>query len=287
MTGSHMRDAFTFLESRMYASGAACATSPPTSCFRPGSRNDHIHTTVPAVHPIRSASTMYFRDPMYGSCNMKYLLCLAILCICTIGGTSQTPEPQSGSQAISDIHSGWLIVRLPGFERKLHVLDSILGRDDLNEKVRLRLQREQYATRVQKDFLYNWYPVVFDSVYRFSRHAVIYTHETAGFQKGEITARRSDGIPVVGLHDAPYVFATLDGVVGDPFHFTTRDHRAIAYPFPANISQPRVFAVFVSRVPDWVRAHRHKSEDAILAYLHVKRLNRKLEAYHKRTTRAR
>lgn len=194
-------------------------------------------------------------------------------------------RPQyDGTRAIRELHEGWLVVRLPGFEKKIAVLDSLLADKTLSDKGRANLETELRYTIEEREMIHAYYPVLFDSVYTFSNCAFIYTHETEDFQSGLIPARNAAGEPVDGLHRANYVFATLQGAVGKPFVFTSKDHKIINYPFPNNIGKPGGIAttLFLPDTPEVHAAEKYGEAPLRRAYGHVYRVNRKLYAFHRR-----
>lgn len=164
---------------------------------------------------------------------MKQLFLSFLITLVWLVGIAQERTEYDGIAAIAEIKEGWLIVRLPGFEKKIAALDSLLAIAELSTKSQHRLVRELAMTVSQKEFIHKWYPLMFDSAYVFSKCAFIYTHETSAFLNGEIQARDADGNPV--SIDEKFFFATLNGHVGGPLHFTTEDHQVIGYPFPNNI----------------------------------------------------
>ncbi|HLF63966.1 MAG TPA: hypothetical protein VI603_09440 [Saprospiraceae bacterium] len=215
---------------------------------------------------------------------MKHLILSGVFTTLWLSVFAQIRAEYNGVEAIKEIHDGWLIVRLPGLEKKIAALDSLLSLNTLSGKARNNLEREKAITLEQQSFIHTWYPVVFDSVYTFSRYAFIYTHETAGFQNGNTPARSGDGAPLDSIYREDYFFATLNGVVGDPFHFTSKDHRIVSYPFPNNISKPGSVAIplFAPVVPLWVASFVFHEGTKRRVYRHVVRLNRKLSSFYRR-----
>jgi hypothetical protein len=89
---------------------------------------------------------------------------------------------------------------------------------------------------------------------------------------------------VDGLSERSYFFATLNGIADDPFHFTTKDHKDIAYPFPDNIALrgPVLPGVLSSEIPPWIIALGPDMMPVYRVYVHVSRVNRKLQRFYAR-----
>ncbi len=199
-----------------------------------------------------------------------------------LSGIAQVRTEYNGIEAIKEIHEGWLIVRLPGFEKKIAALDSLLNLGSLPERSRINLEREKLQTITQRDFIQKWYPVVFDSAYTFSRVGFINTEETAGFQNGEIQARSGAGEPIESIYHENYFFVTLNGIQSDPFRFTSKDHRLLSFPFPNNIGMPGFLipGLFSASVPEWIESQEQDQKAVYRVYSHVFRVNRKLNAFY-------
>jgi hypothetical protein len=182
-----------------------------------------------------------------------------------------------GVDALRDIKEGYLVVRLPGFEKKLLAIDSVQQNGTLSERAVRNLEMERERTLYNKALIHKWYPLAFDSIYQFSKVVFIYTQETHEFQSGSVFARSCSGVPVSDVLQYPYVFATLNGVHGDPFEFTTPDHRTVSYPLPDRIAMPGILALSAAftELPVWLDAEEH-TVDIYGIYLHVTRLNRKI-----------
>jgi hypothetical protein len=182
----------------------------------------------------------------------------------------------NGIRALRDMQEGYLVVRLPGFEKKLHAIDSILEMGTLSEKSVRNLLAERERTEYHKAVIHKWYPIAFDSIFEFSRYVFIYTHETRAFQQVLIHARASDGSAVDDVLDQPYIIFTHNGVNGDPFEFSSPTHKTVSHPV-ARVTMPALFALVVvlRGVPDWMDAEE-RTVDIYGVYLHVSRLNKKL-----------
>lgn len=197
---------------------------------------------------------------------------------------AQHQTAYDGVRAIHEIREGWVIVRLPGFAKKLAVLDSLLAKNDLSDKNRIRLQTEKNRTLREQNFIHAFYPAAFDSLYHFSKYAFIDMSQTERFQKGAVAAWRADGEQFPSAYKENYFFATLQGAVGKPFHFTTKDHRDLAFPFPDNIAKPGGFAVplFTRPLPSWTESYSVDKSTRRRAYKHVYRLNQVLYKFYQR-----
>jgi hypothetical protein len=210
--------------------------------------------------------------------NMKYLSLSVFGIFICLSGVAQDQHEYNGIKAIKELHTGWLVVRLPGFAKKLTAIDSLLANATISDKGRRRLEREKAATLHESELIRAWYPELFDSLYTFSRYAFIFSHETAGFQCGEIPARTSAGKALDSVYLEPYLFASLQGAVGRPFAFTTKDHRDIAYPFPNKISKSgSIWWTFIPVIPLLVSALVLDESSQIRAHRHVERVERKLQ----------
>ncbi len=216
--------------------------------------------------------------------SLKLFLCITLL---TIGGwviQAQNNTEYSAVEAIKELHEGWLVVRLPGFERKLAVIDSLLKISELSDKRRHDLERERMNTLKNRDFIWKWYPVIFDTAYHFSKVAFIKMEETTGFQENRIPARAPDGQRLDSVSDQKYLFATLSGIQNYPFVFTTRDHRKPAYPFPVSIGPWHHGAkdLFSKGRPQWIIDLGPEAGAVNRLYKHVSRVNRKLTRFYQR-----
>ena len=215
---------------------------------------------------------------------MKVTGIIGIVIFVWSGLVAQPRTAYDGVRAIHEIREGWVIVRLPGFAKKLAVLDSLLAKNDLSEKNRKRLQTEKTRTLREQGFIHAFYPAAFDSLYHFSKYAFIDMSQTEGFQKGEVPAWRANGEQFLSVYRENYFFATLEGAVGKPFHFTTRDHRDLAFPFPDNIAKPGGIAVplFTRPLPSWTEQFPVDKSTRRRAYKHVFRLNHALNTFYQR-----
>jgi len=212
---------------------------------------------------------------------MRIGLFLAIVMWSTL---PQAQQVYDGYQAFKDVREGYLIVRLPGFEKKLQVIDSLLESPDLSDRSVNILYRERARSIADRELIQRWYPVVFDSAYTFSKTAYIYTHETDDFEAGRLRARNASGDDIEGVVDGPFIFATLEGLFGDPLTFSSHDHQVIGYPMPEKIEVPGVLALttLFKSMPEWMK-DAERSSDIYAMYLHVTRLNRRFEkTYAKR-----
>ena len=214
---------------------------------------------------------------------MKRIFITLAMSMTSLSLFAQQAREYDGIIAIHELHEGWLVVRLPGFEKKLVVLDSLLAVSGLTEKARRDLGREKENTLAEKEFIHKWYPVMFDSAYSFSRVASIYTNETERFQSGHLPARSASGEALDPIDDGTYFLATLHGISSDPFVFTTKDHRIPAFPFPNRIGLPGFIipGLFGPPVPDWIRSLEDYTP-IYRVYRHVYRINRKLRSFYER-----
>lgn len=211
---------------------------------------------------------------------MKGILILIAVLFLSLSLTAQEEREYDGVQAIKELHNGWLVVRLPAFEKKFAVIDSLLEKTQLSDASRAKLEHEKMRTEEMKAILHKWYPIMFDSFYTFSAVAFIYTHETHGFQSGQIRAKNAQGEPIDSVHMKHYLFATLNGTVRAPFLFTSRDHRVPGPPFPSSIGLPRT--VISVPMADWIRSIEEDLELVYKIYRHVLRVNRKLSTFYRR-----
>lgn len=215
--------------------------------------------------------------------NMKHLILTGIVTLLTLSAFAQSSAEYDGIKAIKEIHDGWLVVRLPGFEKKMAAMDSLLD-GNISEKARATLEREMENTLKEREFIHKWYPLMFAQTYTFSRLAFIYTQETGGFQNGTIAARSSDGTPIDSVYLANYFFATLNGVASSPFAFTSREHLLLSFPFPNNIALPGFIIPQITGapMPDWIASLESDRNAVYRAYSHTKRVNRKLSKFYRK-----
>ncbi len=234
--------------------------------------------------PQKDKTSLILRSVSTFALSMRFRCCLVGICVailwCSLQG--QADHEYDGVQAIREIKEGWLIIRLPDYVKKLAVLDSLLAFDDLTAKHRHALVEEQARTLNERAFMEQYYPVAFDSLYHFSKFAFIYMYQTRGFQSGEIPAWKSDGEMLDSVYRENYFFATLQGAVGKPFEFTTKNHMMIAYPFPNNIAKPGSIAIplFAPPLPLWAASFAFDEGTSRRAYRHVSRVDHKLNAFY-------
>lgn len=203
------------------------------------------------------------------------LVCLSLLSI------GQEPGEYDGIDAIKEIREGWLIVRLPGFEKKIAALDSILTTGSLSSKARHQLQQTLAQALADRDFIHKWYPLAFDREYKFSRHAFIYTHESTDFLNGHLAARDANGQPVFFAADSKFIIGTLDGVAGDPFRFTTSTHQKVSSPLPDYITMPGIMIPALDReLPQEIVETNYRRSEVYRVYRHARRISRKLNAIY-------
>ena len=168
------------------------------------------------------------------------------------------------------------------------------------------LLREKAQTLANRHFIVTWYPLIFSSIYTFSDHAFIYTHDTNAFLDGDLQAWDKDGKPVqIDRHEKIF-FATLDGETGAAFRFTSKEHQPLSYPFPNNILargseltlKEEIPSVLkdeelseiidlstISELSSWVASFTDDESSLKRAYRHVKKVDKKLHAFYRREYR--
>lgn len=212
---------------------------------------------------------------------MKYFLFSLLFFLCA-KGIAQERAVYDADFAIREMRDGWLVVRLPLFQKKIGTLDSLLRIETLSEKSRKKLVRERDRSVIERDIIQELYPITFDSAFTFSRYAFLATSDTEAFQKGLLQPHDSKGNPIDSFDRENYYFATLSGAVGKPFQFTTSDHKSIPYPFPNNIGKPGsvLIPILAPILPFWVASFALDESTKRRGYRHVVRLDRKLSTFY-------
>jgi hypothetical protein len=213
----------------------------------------------------------------------KYFITFVLAAVSCTVVRAQSRAEYNGIDAIKEIHEGWLVVRLPGFEKKIATLDSLLAQN-ISAKARVNLEREMANTLKERDFIHKWYPVAFKEAYTFSQIAFIDRHESEGFQNGAIPARTSDGIPLDSIYLSRYFFTTLNGIASSPFVFTSKEHLLLSFPFTNNIGMPGFIIPQITGapVPDWIASLESDRNAVYRVYSHVRRVNRKLSNFYRK-----
>lgn len=221
--------------------------------------------------------------PVHSRVFMKDLSTLLFLLLWSVPGITQEAERLSGHRALSEMKEGLVILRLPGFDQKLHLLDSLLATPELNAHSARRLEDERDLTLYQRDLIWKWYPVFFDSVFTYADFGVIAARDTENFENGKISAKTSQGKPVDPGQYESFFYITLVGMAGDDFLFSGTDHKALSYPFPAYVDISGFLLpdlIHVDR-PEWMSEFDNK-RDVYRIYAHVHRLNKKLHKLYSR-----
>lgn len=149
--------------------------------------------------------------------------------------TAMYSQEYPGKRAIREMHEGWVIVRLPDFDKRMHLLDSLASREGLSEKDRQSFLKVLDRTRRDSLHVHLLYPLAFDSLFTFSRYAFLKTHETQDFLAGKVKARTSTGDFVHIAEGEPMFFMNLPVTPTKPVRCTTKDHLPLSYPFPTNL----------------------------------------------------